>query len=570
MASTTVQTDQAKREIRLGNYILTARIGQGGIAEIFKAKQESLDRVVAIKILSSRLTDDPDIVKRFERESITIARLNHPNIVHVIDKGCVGGRYFFAMEYIDGTTLREVISSDRIPLKTKLDMIVHVLKALDYAHKNGVIHRDVKPSNILIDRHGNARVVDFGIAQIVGTPETDRTASDVVMGTVSYMSPEQKISTASVDQTTDIYAVGVILYEILLGRKPLGHFKLPSQVDPEVDSRFDVVIQKCLASDPADRFQTAVELKDAILEITSSEDDKSEQDKITMKATGSLMGNCRYLDTIKENQYGSTILVERKQDRKLFVIKKNNKGETGRAEAEILRSLRHDNIIGIYGAGGDRRSTIVVSEYAQGGSLADRMVRPHQWQDALEIAVGMARGLDCAHKNQVIHGNLRPSNVLFDANEVVKLADFGTPIHYEGPRKKNWYSPPERKKSVLGDVYGLGVILHQLLTGRNPGYDTGNNLIIEDFRNQIPEAIGDMLHKLLAIRVAQRYQSCADFISDYDAFQESRRVRTGRKVAPVVVPSGPKETVPAWVYVAVGGAIMVLVIVILVLSGALG
>jgi len=472
--------------------------------------------------------------------------------------------------FIDGTSLREVIDSTRIQLRTKLEMIVQVCKALDYAHKNGVIHRDVKPSNILVDRHGNARVVDFGIAQIVGVPEGDRTASDVVMGTVSYMSPEQKVSTAAVDQTTDIYAVGVILYELLLGRKPLGHFKLPSQVNPDIDSRFDKIIRKCLDPEPSGRFPTAVELKDAILEITSSEDDRSEQDKLTINESGSLTGNCRYLDTFKENQYGSTILVENQSNRQLLVIKKNNKGESGRVEAERLQSLANENIIGIIGTGGDRRSTIVVTHYAQGGSLADRMVRPHEWEDALDIAIQVASGLDIAHNNGVIHGNLRPSNVLFDANEVVKLTDFGTPIHYEGPKRRNWYSPPERKPSVVGDIYGLGVILHQMLTGRNPAYDTGNNLIIEDFRGHIPEAVGSMLHKLLAIRVSQRYQSCAEFAEECTRFRDDHCKRLKRKAAPAAAPVEKSEPFPTWAYLADGGAVMALVVVILLLSGALG
>ncbi|MEA3296363.1 MAG: serine/threonine-protein kinase, partial [candidate division Zixibacteria bacterium] len=208
-----------KKKVKIGEYVLTGKIGEGGIAEIFRARQESLNRDVAIKILNSTMTADPDIVRRFERESIVIASLNHPNIVHIIDRGIAGGRYYFVMVYIDGTSLREVIDSNRIPLKTKLEMIVQVTKGLDYAHKNGVIHRDIKPANILIDRQGNAMVADFGIAQIIETPEGEMTSTDIIMGTMSYMSPEQKVSSTNVDQTTDIYAVGVILYEILVGKK---------------------------------------------------------------------------------------------------------------------------------------------------------------------------------------------------------------------------------------------------------------------------------------------------------------------------------------------------------------
>jgi len=177
------QIAEQKKQVKIGDYVLTGKIGQGGIAEIFRACQESLGRDVAIKILFPKFCNDPEILRRFERESVVIARLNHPNIVHVIDKGKAGNRYYFVMEYVDGTSLREVIDSPNIPLRTKLDMIAQMCKALDYAHKNGVIHRDIKPANILIDRQGNPRVADFGIAQIVGTPEGEMTSSDVIMGT---------------------------------------------------------------------------------------------------------------------------------------------------------------------------------------------------------------------------------------------------------------------------------------------------------------------------------------------------------------------------------------------------
>jgi serine/threonine protein kinase len=266
-AGMTQVAEQPVKQVIIGSYVVTGKIGQGGIAEIFRAKQESLERDVAIKILFARFSDDSEILRRFERESVVIARLNHPNIVHVIDKGKTGNRYYFVMEYVDGTSLREVMDSQKIPVRAKLEMVAQVCKALDYAHKNGVIHRDIKPANILVDREGNPMVADFGIAQIVSSGDADVTASDLVMGTLAYMSPEQKVSSTNVDQTTDIYALGVIIYEILVGKKPLGRFKMPSELDSNIPPEYDVIVQKCLAQEPKDRFQTAEELKIAILNV---------------------------------------------------------------------------------------------------------------------------------------------------------------------------------------------------------------------------------------------------------------------------------------------------------------
>ncbi|RKX24511.1 MAG: serine/threonine protein kinase, partial [Candidatus Zixiibacteriota bacterium] len=218
---------KTKNEIlpEIRDYEIISKVGQGGIAEIYKARQISLGRNVAIKILFPNLTNDPDIVNRFNLESTTIARLNHPNIVHVIDRGETGGRYYFVMEYVDGTCFKDVIHSSRYDLKQKLAIIVMVLKGLDYAHKNGIIHRDIKPANILIDKHGNALVADFGIAHLVSKPASEVTGTDIVMGTIAYMSPEQKVSSANVSPASDLYSVGIMIYEILVGKKPLGRFK---------------------------------------------------------------------------------------------------------------------------------------------------------------------------------------------------------------------------------------------------------------------------------------------------------------------------------------------------------
>lgn len=564
-----VQEKSDKKIVKIGDYVVTGKIGQGGIAEIYRARQESLDRDVAIKILSSSLTSDPDIVRRFERESVVVARLNHPNIVHVIDKGKAAGRYYFVMEFVDGTLLRQVIDSPQIQLNTKLEMVVQVCKALDYAHKNGVIHRDIKPTNILVDRQGNALVADFGIAQIVGTPEGEMTASDVVMGTVSYMSPEQKISSTNVDQTTDIYALGVILYEILTGKKPLGHFKPPSELNTTVNKSFDALVLRCLAQEPKDRFQTAVELKDALLELIGGTSHRTETDTFSQDSgdSASFLGKCRYLDTIKETSFGSTILVENKVNKKLYVLKKHNKGEYGRKESKLLSTLKHKNIINVFGSGGDNKSTVIISEYAQGGSLADRMVRKHEWRKGLALVYDVVSGLDFAHKNNIAHGNLRPSNVLFNSEECVKLSDFGMPVHYDNPQKKNWYSAPERKISKQGDIYAVGVILHQMITGRNPAYDSGNNLIIDDFRQEFPEVISKMLSKLLAIRVASRYQSCQEILLDLDEFRRQQELLNSPRPQVVAAPAVESKKRPVWGYALIGVMFVVAVIVVLYFSG---
>jgi serine/threonine-protein kinase len=562
------QIAEQTKQVKIGDYVLTGKIGQGGIAEIFKARQASLNRDVAIKILFPKLCDDPEILRRFERESVVIAGLNHPNIVHVIDKGKAGNRYYFVMEYVDGTSLREVIDSPKIPLRTKLEMLAQTCKALDYAHKNGVIHRDIKPANILVDRQGNPRVADFGIAQIVGTPESEMTSSDMVMGTLAYMSPEQKVSSTNVDQTTDIYATGVIIYEILVGKKPLGRFKMPSEINGEIPTEYDTIVQKCLAQEAKDRFQSAVELKNAILNVIGGGTSPKLASDYAVADVESFVGHCQYLDTIKETKFASTILVENKVAKKLYVIKKHSKGEAGRKEAKLLSSLKHKNIINVLGSGGSLKQTVVVCEYAQGGSLAERMVRKYTWSKAMPIGLQMASGLAFAHKNNVVHGNLRPSNVLFDAKDTVKLTDFGLPVHYDAAGKKNWYNPPEHKTSRQGDIYAVGVILHQMIAGRNPTYDTAGSLRLDDVASVVPDDIIKILSKLLAVRVANRYKSMDEMLLDYDDFDQRNQMAQRRQQIPVENPVETEKKLPGWVLAAAGAGLVVTIIVALYFSGA--
>lgn len=564
--TTVVQNEPEKKHARIGEYVITAKIGQGGIAEIFKGYQESLGRDVAIKILSAQLTSNPDIVRRFERESMVIARLNHPNIVHVIDRGSAGGRYYFVMEYIDGTSMREVIDSRQIPATAKLEMIAQVCKALDYAHKNGVIHRDIKPANILIDRQGNARVADFGIAQIIGVPDGEMTSSEVVMGTLAYMSPEQKVSSTNVDQTTDIYAIGIIIYEILLGKKPLGHFKLPSEIDASISPRYDEIVQKCLATEAKDRYQSAVDLKNELMDILGGGQSARLPEELTAQGSESFIGKCRYLDTIKETSHGSTVLVENKVNKRLYIIKRFTKGEVGRKEAKLLSTLKHKNIINIIGSGGDAKSTVIITDYAPGGSLADRMVRKYEWEKAMTIALQVAAGLDFAHKNNIVHGNLRPSNILFATDDEIKICDFGLPGHYDEAGKKNWYAPPEFKASKLGDIYALGVILHQLITGRTPQFDHNDKLQLDDVKMYLPSAVTQMMGKLLAQRVVNRYKSCDELRADWETYQTERSKKP--VVQPVVAtPKSIWQTVPTWAWVVIGAGAVTVILSILALAG---
>ncbi|MBL0694348.1 serine/threonine protein kinase [Comamonas sp. JC664] len=256
-------------KVDLPGFELKEMLGRGGMGEVWLARQQSLGRTVAVKLLPPRLAKDPEFVTRFEKEATALAALNHPNIIQIIDRGVAGEHYYFVMEYVEGRSLREAMSAGLTP-DTGLKLILSVARAIECAHEKGIIHRDLKPENILLDGRGNVKVADFGLAGI-RAPDSrlQLTATSVAMGTLNYMAPEQRRDAKSVDGRADLFSLGVILYELLTGELPLGRFKLPSAKKPGLDPRVDGVVDRLLEQDPEARYAQAGELC-AALEVMIS------------------------------------------------------------------------------------------------------------------------------------------------------------------------------------------------------------------------------------------------------------------------------------------------------------
>ncbi len=195
-------------------------VGHGGMGVVYQARQLNLDRLVALKILSPRLGNDPAFAERFLREAQTMAKLSHPNIVTVFDFGKSEGFYYLTMEFVDGVNLRDTISANKISAAEALAIVPQVCEALQYAHDNGVVHRDIKPENILIDKSGSIKIADFGLAKLLdpNPNHVSLTATQQVLGTRNYMAPEQLESPEFVDHRADLYSLGVVFYELLTGR----------------------------------------------------------------------------------------------------------------------------------------------------------------------------------------------------------------------------------------------------------------------------------------------------------------------------------------------------------------
>lgn len=262
----------------IGNYRILDEIGQGGMGTVYKAEQVNLGRFVALKVLFPHLVADPMTVKRFNHEARSTALLNHPNIVQVYDVGADEDRHYFSMEYVPGKTLAQVLASrGKLPVEETLRLVDQVAAGLSAAHDVGIVHRDVKPSNVLIDDRGRVKVSDFGIAVAAGTG--DLTDMDHLMGTARYMSPEHAKG-EDLDGRSDLYSLGIVIYEMLAGRTPFegeSPFELleqhvndpPAPMDEDVPASVQALVMKCLEKRKVDRFRSVREFRAALREAAA-------------------------------------------------------------------------------------------------------------------------------------------------------------------------------------------------------------------------------------------------------------------------------------------------------------
>jgi eukaryotic-like serine/threonine-protein kinase len=260
-----------------GRYRVLKRLGSGGMADVYCAEDSQLGRRVALKVLHRRFAEDQQFVERFRREASSAAGLQHPNVVAIFDRGERDGTYYIAMEYVEGRTLKDIIrEKGPAPPEAAVDITLQILRAARYAHKRGIVHRDIKPHNVLIDQDGRVRVTDFGIAR-AGTSDMTETGS--IMGTAQYLSPEQAQG-RPVDARSDLYSIGIVLYELLTGRVPFDAESPvtialkqvneapipPRQLVPAIPPELEAIVLRAMEKDPARRFVDADEFIAALEE----------------------------------------------------------------------------------------------------------------------------------------------------------------------------------------------------------------------------------------------------------------------------------------------------------------
>jgi serine/threonine-protein kinase len=271
-----VAAQQPQGEDPAKRYKVMAEVGRGGMGVVYKAMDQNLDRIIAIKVLPKSISENPKMVKRFAIEARSAAALNHPNIVTLYDFQQAGGRDFISMEYVEGITLKKYMNmTKQIPLMNALKIIYQCCQGLDYAHQKGIVHRDIKPSNIMINKQNVIKIMDFGLAKVAG--EETITEAGSLSGTVMYMSPEQLIG-EKLNAATDIYSLGLVFYELVAGRHPFPdgdvayhHVhtqpKPPKEFRPDIPDVLNDIVLRSINKDRAQRFTSAMEMAQSLRQV---------------------------------------------------------------------------------------------------------------------------------------------------------------------------------------------------------------------------------------------------------------------------------------------------------------
>lgn len=523
------------------------------MATVYEGWQHSLNRPVAIKILDAKLVDDPLVQAQFRQESQLVARLNHPNIIQVIDQGVAeNGQPWFVMQFVKSIPLNAILHREDVKLVRKLDLVTQVCQALSYAHRNSVVHRDIKPANILVDYEGHVRVVDFGISGYFA--QSGDTRQTAIMGTPAYMAPEQQDPEQPTTHLSDIYALGVLMYELISGEKPDRELSQANAIPAPLMK----VIRDCLQVDKTLRPQSADEVRQRLLRLLqgkhlhspSFESDRQRDD---------IPNDYKLLDVLKENEYGATYLVSESRRQQLLVVKKQYIAYEGSAykTAKALSGKSHPHIATVHGTAKNDRVFIAVMEYIAGGSLGDRLAQAFELQQWILIAQQVCRALYYVHEMELVHGNLRPNNILVVSGGHIKVTDFGFDDHSIGTGV-DWYQPFDERKSPASDIYSLGAVLFHMLTGEVVDHhDAGINNI--DALTVLPNALEKIVRKMLAVKPGQRYQSAEAVRKALENFVDNEKTLVTH-AQPVGKPAPQARRRPAWV----AGAVIALIAVFFV------
>ncbi|HKW97150.1 MAG TPA: protein kinase [Bryobacteraceae bacterium] len=555
-------------------YEILKALGEGGMGTVYKARDRELDRLLALKVIRSELAGRQDVLKRFKQELILARQVTHKNVIRIFDLGMADGRKFITMDFIEGRDLRNLLSErGKLPPSEAVGIIRQICQGLEAAHTEGVVHRDLKPQNIMVDAAGRVWVMDFGLARSMEAAGLTRTGA--LMGTPDYMSPEQARA-LKVDARSDLFSLGIIFYEMLTGQLPFQADTMmgtlikrvnepavpPNVVDPSIPQNLSDVIMKCLAVDVEKRYQTTGEILAGLGAASTATASAGMSFSAAQPAAVSLAAigpgaqfGPRYKieSVIGEGGMGKVYKAHDSDLDRTVALKlvrqelANNPESMQRLKQELLLASRisHRNILRIHDLGDVGGVKFISMAYVQGRDLHDVIAESGRLpvERAVNIARQLLGALEAAHAEGVVHRDLKPRNVLVDEADHVYVSDFGLAKSLESasatamtrtgevlgtPR----YMSPEQAESKAvdhrADIYSFGVMLYEMVTGDAPF--SGESMLQvmyqhvaqkpknpKDVNPELPDYLAGVILRCLEKDPAQRYQSAAEILRDLEA-----------------------------------------------------
>jgi serine/threonine protein kinase/tetratricopeptide (TPR) repeat protein len=566
-------------------YEILKRLGEGGMGAVYKARDHELDRMVALKVIRPELAGHPDILRRFKQELILARQVTHKNVVRIFDLGTADGRKFITMDYIEGRDLKSILNErGKLPAIEAVPIAQQICRGLEAAHVEGVVHRDLKPQNIMVDDAGRVWLMDFGLARSMELSGLTRTG--VLMGTPDYMSPEQARA-EKVDVRSDLFSLGIIFFEMLTGRLPFMADTLMAkllqrvqqkavavtEIDPTIPPEISAVVAKCLEPDVTKRYQTIRAILDDLGgSAASSSSGASPAAGISQPGVpaapsslaelgpGSQFGpRYRIEAVIGEGGMGKVYKahdsdLDRTVALKLVrpeLAKDGNSLQRFKQELLLASSISHRNILRIHDLGDVDGVKFISMAFVQGMDLHDMIAQQGRLptERAVNIAKQLAGALEAAHAEGVVHRDLKPRNVLIDVDDHIYISDFGLAKSLDADKTGMTrvgevlgtprYMSPEQAESKSADnrsdIYSLGIILYEMLTGEVPF--TGESSLQVMFQHvqqqpkdprllnpELPEYLATIILKCLEKDPALRYQNAQELLRDLESGTPPTRI----------------------------------------------
>lgn len=549
----------------VGRYVISRKLGQGTFGVVYRATDDRRQRDVALKVLIPTFNNR----KTYGEVRSMVRCGSHPHIVALYDVGRLAdGRQYICSQLIDGCNLKTRLAEGRLTPAAAAELIAHIADALAFAHASGHVHRDVKPANILLDYLQQPYLADFGLARA----DEDFGLGPRLVGTPLYMSPEQARRQAHrADGRSDIYSLGIVLYELLTSRTPYDSTNSQALIDEISDPErvirsprdFDATIPPeleriCLyatAKDPARRYNDAEEMADDLRAWIAS----SPKQVLDSFAPGRIFGDYEILEELGEGGMGVVYKARQRSLKRLVALKTIRAGEFAnadqilrfQAEAQSVARLNDPGIVPVYEVGVYRGLHFFSMQYLAGGSLSDRLKEgPLPARDGAMIVRQVAEAVHAAHQQQIIHRDLKPQNILLDEQGVPRVTDFGLAKQLDADDGLTRtgdvmgtpsYMAPEQAQGQLDqigaatDVYALGAILYHVLTGRPPfqgasKIETLRQVVeqepvpLRQLNAAIPRDLETIALKCLRKEVGKRYATAAELAADLGRWLENKPI----------------------------------------------